>query len=110
MIAVYEHAGNIPTALTWTDKASSIFAGAPRWRPVKIRLLRKAGRTADADAQTLDCSVNAPDWRRLCQEANQTTAGRQAAPATSVAPKPTTTPTPPRVTPPPVQTLPSRQR
>src|SRR5439155_1322919 len=52
-IAGYEHANNIQTALTWTDKASSVFAGAPRWRPVKIRLLRKAGRTVDAVAQTL---------------------------------------------------------
>jgi Zn-dependent protease with chaperone function len=94
LIAVYEQAANIPTALTWTDKAWSVFGGAPRWRPVKIRLLRKAGKTSDADAQTLDCSVNAPDWRRLCQEANQTPApGQKAAPATT-APKPTATPAP----------------
>jgi len=112
-IAGYEHANNIQTALTWTDKASSVFAGAPRWRPVKIRLLRKAGRTVDADAQTLDCSVNAPDWRRLCQDANQTPApGQKAAPATA-APK-TTPPTPTPATPaartptlPPVPTVPT---
>ena len=112
-IAGYEHANNIQTALTWTDKASSVFAGAPRWRPVKIRLLRKAGRTVDADAQTLDCSVNAPDWRRLCQDANQTPApGQKAAPATA-APK-TTPPTPAPATPaartptlPPVPTVPT---
>jgi beta-barrel assembly-enhancing protease len=94
-IAVYEHANNIPTALTWTDKASSVFGGAPRWRPVKIRLLRKAGKTAEANAQTLDCSVNAQDWRRLCQEANQTPAPGQKATPETASPKPTTpTPTP----------------
>ena len=98
LIAVHEQAHNIPTALTWTDKASSVFGGAPRWRPVKIRLLRKAGKTSDADAQTLDCSVNAPDWRRLCQDANQTSApGQKGAPATTAAPK--STPTPASATP-----------
>jgi Zn-dependent protease with chaperone function len=95
LIAFYEQAANIPTALTWTDKASSVFGGAPRWRPVKIRLLRKAGKTSDADTQTLECSVKEPDWRRLCQEANQTPApGQKAAPATTAAPKSTPTPTP----------------
>ncbi|PYO13698.1 MAG: hypothetical protein DMD75_05290 [Candidatus Rokuibacteriota bacterium] len=65
---------------------------------MKIRLLRKAGKTAEADAQTLDCSVNAQDWRRLCQEANQTPApGQKATPATAT-PKPTT-PTPAPATP-----------
>jgi len=116
MIAYYEQASNILTALTWTDKASSVFGGAPRWRPVKIRLLRKAGKTQDADAQTLDCSVNAPDWRRLCQEANQTPApGQQAAPATTAAPK-STTPAPapaaakPAKPPTPAQTTPAKPR
>jgi len=97
-IAVYEHANNITNALTWTDKASAVFGGAPRWRPVKIRLLRKAGKTTEADAETLSCSTNAQDWRRLCQEANQTPApGQKAAPATA-SPKattPTTTPATP---------------
>jgi Zn-dependent protease with chaperone function len=116
LIAYYEQAANISTALTWTDKAWSVFGGAPRWRPVKIRLLRKAGKTQDADTQTLDCSINAPDWRRLCQEANQTLApGQKAAPATTAAPKattPATTPTPatpaarPVKPPTPVQTTP----
>ena len=92
-ITVYEQANNITAALTWTDKASAVFGGAPRWRPVKIRLLRKAGKTAEADAETLSCSTNAQDWRRLCQEANQTPApGQNATPATA-SPKPTT-PTP----------------
>lgn len=117
-IAGYEHANNIQTALTWTDKAASVFGGAPRWRPVKIRLLRKAGKTAEADAQTLDCSVNAQDWRRLCQEANQTPApGQKTPPATATpasAPKPTPatpaarTPAPKPVLP--VQTPPPRAR
>jgi Zn-dependent protease with chaperone function len=114
LIAVYERGGNVPTALTWTDKAWTIFGGAPRWRPVKIRLLRKAGRTADADAQTLDCSVNAPDWRRLCQEANLTAAGGPATPGPSVAPKPTPAPASPVVTPrprtPTAPATPSRSR
>jgi Zn-dependent protease with chaperone function len=118
-IAGYEHANNIQTALTWTDKASSVFGGAPRWRPVKIRLLRKAGKTTDADAQTLDCSVNAQDWRRLCQEANQTPApGQKTPPATATpTPKPTSpTPATPAARTPapkpvlPVQTPPPRAR
>lgn len=58
------------------DKASATFAGAPRFMPVKIRLLRKAGRTAEAATLTVTCSVNTPDWRRLCQQANETAAGR----------------------------------
>jgi Zn-dependent protease with chaperone function len=113
LIAVYERGGNVNTALSWTDRAWTVFAGAPRWRPVKIRLLRKAGRTADADAQTVDCSLNAPDWRRLCQEANLTTAGGQATPASSLAPKPTPTPATPAVTPrprTPTPPAPSRSR
>ena len=47
-----------------------------RWMPTKIRLLRKTGRVDEANALTLKCSVDAPDWRKLCQEANQTPAGR----------------------------------
>lgn len=112
LIAYYEQAPNISTALTWTDKASSVFGGAPRWRPVKIRLLRKAGKTSEADAQTLDCSLNTPDWRRLCQDANQTPAPGEKAPATTAAPKPAPAPaqaTPaarPAIPAPPAQTLP----
>ena len=113
LIAVYEQAGNVGTALAWTDKASEVFAGAPRWRPVKIRLLRKAGRTAEAEGLTLDCSVNTPDWRRLCQEANQTAAAGKVAPAPSVAPKPAPPATLPKVTAPkptpPALTLPRRR-
>lgn len=75
MIVGYERAGNLTAALTWTDKASATFGGAPRWTPVKIRLLRRAGRTAEANTLTLACAVNTPDWRHSCQEANQTTAG-----------------------------------
>jgi Zn-dependent protease with chaperone function len=97
-IAVYEHTNNIRNALTWTDKASTVFGGAPRWRPVKIRLLRKAGKTTEADAETFSCSTNAQDWRRLCQEANQTPAPGQKAPPATASPKattPTTTPATP---------------
>jgi len=113
LIDVHEQAGNVTTALGWTDKASEAFAGAPRWRPVKIRLLRKAGRAAEAEVLTADCSVSTPDWRRLCQEANQTAAIGQSSPARSVAPKPTSpTPVPsltaPKPTPP--ATTPSRRR
>lgn len=76
MISHYEQAGNIGVALNWTDKASATFGKAPRWTPTKIRLLRKAGRTADAETLTLSCSVDTPEWKRLCQKANQTPAGR----------------------------------
>ena len=76
VIIGYEKAGNITAALSWTDKASATFGGAPRWTPVKIRLLREAGRTAEANTLMLSCSVNNPDWRRSCQEANQTPAGQ----------------------------------
>ena len=76
MIVGHEKAGNIAAALLWTDKASATFAGAPRWTPVKIRLLRKAGRTAEANTLTLGCSVNTADWRRACQDANQTPSGQ----------------------------------
>jgi Zn-dependent protease with chaperone function len=76
VIVGYEKAGNLTTALSWTDKASATFGGAPRWTPVKIRLLRKTGRTAEANTLMLSCSVNTPDWRRPCQEANQTPAGQ----------------------------------
>ena len=76
VIVGYEKAGNFTAALSWTDKASTTFGGAPRWAPLKIRLLRKAGRTAEANTLMLSCSVNTPDWRRPCQEANQTPAGQ----------------------------------
>jgi Zn-dependent protease with chaperone function len=75
LIVVNEAAGNLPAALGWTDQASKAFGGAPRWMPHKIRLLRKTGRVADANALTIDCSLNATDWKRLCQEANATPAG-----------------------------------
>lgn len=86
VILTYERAGNVTTALTWTDRASATFGESPRWTPTKIRLLRKAGRTADANSLTLNCSVNTPEWRRQCQEANATPAGappRSGAPARS---------------------------
>ena len=76
VIVDHERAGNIGAALTWTDRAAATFGGAPRWTPVKIRLLRKAARTAEANALMLSCSVDTPDWRRQCQAANQTPAGR----------------------------------
>jgi hypothetical protein len=62
--------------LAWTDKASTTFGESERWTPTKIRLLRKAGRVEEASTLTLKCAVDAPDWRRHCQEANQTPAGR----------------------------------
>jgi hypothetical protein len=68
--------GNILGAIEWTDRATKTFGGSPRFTPHKIRLLRKAGRTAEAGALAVDCSLNAPDWKRACQEANQTPAGR----------------------------------
>lgn len=76
LIVANEGAGDILVALEWTDRASKTFGGAPRWTPHKIRLLRKAGRVAEAGTLAVDCSLNAPDWKRACQEANQTPAGR----------------------------------
>jgi tetratricopeptide (TPR) repeat protein len=76
VIVSYENAGNLTAALSWTDKASAAFGSAPRWTPVKIRLLRRSGRTAEASTLMLSCSVNTPDWRRPCQEANQTPVGQ----------------------------------
>jgi len=46
--------------------------------PHRIRLLRKTGRVAEANTATIDCSLNATDWKRLCQEANAAPAGRPA--------------------------------
>ena len=59
LIVAHEGAGNLPTALEWTDQASKTFGGAPRWMPHKIRLLRKTGRVAEANTVTIDCSLNA---------------------------------------------------
>ena len=80
LIVAHEGAGNLPAALEWTDQASKTFGGAPRWMPHKIRLLRKTGRVAEANTAT-DCSLNATDWKRLCQEANATPAAGGALPA-----------------------------
>jgi beta-barrel assembly-enhancing protease len=77
IIFAYERAGNFTTALEWTDRAAKAFGGAPRWKPPKIRLLRKVGRVSEAASVALDCQVNTPEWRRLCQEANQTPAPKQ---------------------------------
>ena len=84
LIVAHEGAGNLPAALEWTDQASKTFGGAPRWMPHKIRLLRKTGRVAEANTVTIDCSLNATDWKRLCQEANATPAGRTGAPPSLV--------------------------
>ena len=73
---MYERQGNVALALEWTNKAIATFGEAPRWTPTKIRLLRKSGRTGDAEALTLSCTVHTPDWKRECQAANKTTAGR----------------------------------
>jgi Zn-dependent protease with chaperone function len=81
LIAVNEQRGNLDVALGWTDRATMTFGETDRWMPTKIRLLRKAGRIDEANALTLKCAVNAPDWRRLCQEANQTPAGRPRRPS-----------------------------
>jgi predicted Zn-dependent protease len=79
LIFAYERAGNIPVALSWTDHATKVFAGAPRFKPHKIRLLRKAGRVPEAQTLTVDCALNGTtDLKRACQEANQTPAGRAA--------------------------------
>ncbi|MGH7396648.1 MAG: M48 family metalloprotease, partial [Candidatus Rokuibacteriota bacterium] len=76
LIVAYEGAGSFSAALQWTDQASKAFGGSPRFMPHRIRLLRKTGRVAEAGTATADCSLNATDWKRLCQEANATPAGR----------------------------------
>ncbi len=76
IIGVNEQRGNLDAALSWTNRATTTFGETDRWLPTKIRLLRKTGRVDEANALTLKCSVDAPDWRKLCQEANQTPAGR----------------------------------
>jgi predicted Zn-dependent protease len=76
LIVFNEAGGGLPAALDWTDRASKTFGGAPRWTPHKIRLLRKSGRVAEANTLAIDCSLNAPNFKRACQEANQTPAGR----------------------------------
>jgi hypothetical protein len=76
LILTQERSGNVTVALDWTDRASNTFGGAARWTPHKIRLLRKAGRVAEAGTLALSCSVSTPDWKRPCQEANQTPTGR----------------------------------
>ena len=72
MLLVQERSGRFDTAVQWTDKASITFGEADRWVPHKIRLLRKLGRENEASALTLKCTVETPDWRHQCQEANQT--------------------------------------
>ena len=76
MILVREQRGDIAGALAWTDKASSTFGDAARWVPTRIRLLRKSGRIDEASALTLKCTLETPEWRQLCQQANQTPAQR----------------------------------
>jgi Zn-dependent protease with chaperone function len=78
VIWAYERAGNVTAALTWTDKASATFGESPRWTPTKIRLLRKAGRTTEAGTLAASCAVSTPEWKRQCQEANETPAGAPA--------------------------------
>ncbi|MGH9959461.1 MAG: tetratricopeptide repeat protein, partial [Pyrinomonadaceae bacterium] len=78
MIFVHERGGQLESALGWTDKASTTFGEADRWTTHKIRLLRKLNRTDEANTLTLKCTVETPDWRQACQEANQTPALRAA--------------------------------
>jgi hypothetical protein len=72
LIDVHERSGNIKEALGWTDKASRVFADDPQWRPHKIRLLRKAGRVAEAAVATQEYLLKTPDWKDLCERANRT--------------------------------------
>lgn len=72
MILVREQRGDLAGALAWTDKASSVFGDAARWTPTRIRLLRKSGRVDEASALTVKCTLETPEWRQLCQQANQT--------------------------------------
>ena len=76
MILVREQRGDLTGALAWTDKASTVFGEAARWTPTKIRLLRKSGRVDEASALALKCTLETPEWRHLCQRANQTAVQR----------------------------------
>src|SRR6185437_1213264 len=54
-------------------------------KPHKIRLLRKAGRTAEAQTLTVDCALNGTtELKKACEAANQTPAGRAPAPREGV--------------------------
>ena len=75
LITHNEQTNTLRTALEVCDAASRVFAGSPRFIPPKIRVLRKMGRTAEAESLTVSCSLNTPDFKRLCQQANQTPAG-----------------------------------
>lgn len=75
LITRNEQTNSLRTALEVCDTASRVFGGAPRFIPPKIRVLRKMGRTAEAESLTVSCSLNTPDFKRLCQQANQTPAG-----------------------------------
>jgi predicted Zn-dependent protease len=70
LIAVNEQRNRNDIALKWAEQASARFGDSVRWMPDRIRLLRKLGRVSDANTLTARCTVEAPDWRRLCQEAN----------------------------------------
>lgn len=72
IIAVNEQRGNLDVALGWTDKAAAAFGDANYWLPDKIRLLRKAGRGAEASVLTVKCTLVTPDSRKRCHEANET--------------------------------------
>jgi hypothetical protein len=72
MIDQMESQRDYAGALQWTDKAITTFGDSETWWPTKIRLLRKSGRTADATALTLECTVKTPSIRQKCQDANAT--------------------------------------
>ena len=79
LIFAYERTGNVPVALQWTDQASKVFAGAARFKPHKIRLLRKAGRVAEAQTLTVDCALNGTHRAQARLPGGQPDAGRAAA-------------------------------
>lgn len=71
LIDAEEARGKLESALAWTNKASEVFGEADRWRPTKVRVLRKLGRVDEATALTLKCAVESPEWKRACYDANQ---------------------------------------
>lgn len=78
-------------ALQWTDKAIATFGESESWTPTKIRLLRKSGRTDDANVLALECTVKTPSIRQKCQEASGSVA-LKAPPWPPKLPKGLTTP------------------
>lgn len=70
-VETHERAGNLPLALQWVDKAGAAFGDSPQWAPDRIRILKKMGKSKEAFALMMKCSLETPEIRRDCQAAGQ---------------------------------------